>query len=113
MKTKIIELDISVRHIALVEIFFKANELYDLGLKLEIVDTVFETPLTITPPTGVDNQRTITFNQTKKTLVCIYDEENEEQTSKIMFMSIKHLGFNNMLHDFLNKCGIPVNFHTQ
>jgi hypothetical protein len=112
MKTKTIELDISVRHIGLVEIFFKANELYDLGFKLEVVDTVFETPVTITPPAG-GGARTFTFNQTKKTLACIYDEDNEEQTSKIMFMSIKHLGFNNMLHDFLNKCGIPINFHSE
>ena len=112
MKTKTIELDISVRHKDLVEIFFKANELFDLGFELKVIDTTYETPITITPPTGVDNQRTFTFSQTKKTLACIYDEENEEQTSKIMFMSLKHLGFNNMLHDFLNKCGIPIGHHS-
>lgn len=111
MKTKTIELDISVRHYNLIETFFKANGLFDLGFELKIIDTVFETPVTITPPAGA-GARTFTFNQTKKTLACIYDEDNEEQTSKIMFMSIKHLGFNNMLHDFLNKCGIDNHYHS-
>lgn len=110
MKIKTLELDISVRHKDLVDIFFKANDLYNLGFELKIIDTVFDTPMTITPPSGI-NQRTYTFSQTKKSLICVYDEDNEAQTSKIMFMSLQHLGFNNMLHDFLNKCGIPVMHH--
>ena len=69
MKEKIIEIDISVRHFDLVDIFFKANELYDLGFELKIIDTTYDTPITITPPSGI-NQRTFTFSQTKKTLAC-------------------------------------------
>lgn len=49
---------------------------------------------------------TFTMSQTRKVLQYVYNENNDEQISKLMLMSIRHLGFNNMLHDYLNKCGV-------
>lgn len=101
-----IPLDISVRHLNLVKIFFEANELFDLGFKLEIVETLSETLLQITPYYGGGPSREVAFTQTKNAMVCIYDETNDYQSSKMVDLSLKHLGFKNMLHDFLNKCNI-------
>lgn len=101
---KTIELDIDIRHHNLIKIFFEANELFALGFELEIVDTTYDTPMTVTSPDGI--QRSYSFSQTRKSMVCRYDEDNADQTSKIVDLSLKHLGFNNMLHDFLNKCGV-------
>jgi hypothetical protein len=106
-----IPLDISVRHLNLIKIFFEANELFDLGFKLEIAKTPLETPLQITPYYGGGPAREITFTQTKQTMVCIYDDTNDHQVSKMVDLSLKHLGFKNMLHDFLNKCNITYD-HT-
>ena len=103
---KTVQLDIDVRHHNLMKIFFEANELFELGFTLEIVDREYDTPMTITSPDGI--QRTYSFSQTKKVLEYTYDDENEYQVSKLVDLSLKHLGFSNMLHDFLNKCGVSA-----
>ena len=106
MKTRTIEIDISLRYLDLITIFFKANGLTDLGFVLTTADVKYDLPINIVTnmPGGGDRQYKST--QTRKVMLCSYDEDNEEQANKIMFMSLKHLGFNNMLHDYLNKCGI-------
>lgn len=103
---KTVQLDINVRHHNLMKIFFEANELFELGFTLDIVDREYDTPMIITSPDGI--QRTYSFSQTKKVLEYTYDDENEYQVGKLVDLSLKHLGFNNMLHDFLNKCGVSA-----
>jgi hypothetical protein len=93
------------------KIFFEANELFALGFTLDIIDETYDTPMTITPPSGVADQRTYTFSQTRKSLAYTYNDNDPAQADKIMFMSLRHLGFHNMLHDFLNKCGIEPRNH--
>ena len=113
MKIKTIELDISVRYLDLITIFFKANGLTDLGITLTVEDIIYKIPVNIVSNRPDTADREYISEQTRKTIVCTYDEDNEEQAGKIMFMSFTHLGFNNMLHDFLNKCGIPPQQHKQ
>lgn len=103
---KTVQLDIAVRHYNLMKIFFEANGLFELGFALDIVDQDYDTPMIITSPDGI--QRTYSFSQTKKFMEYTYDDENEHQVSKLVDLSLKHLGFNNMLHDFLNKCGVSA-----
>lgn len=103
MKTVIT--DISYRHYDLIRIFFEANELLDLGFTLDIVD--IESPLSY----SVDGREYIITN-VKKVLSYSYDAENVDAAGKIMHMSIKHLGFTNMLHDYLNRCGYTVSQHV-
>ena len=40
-------------------------------------------------------------------ITLIYEDDSETALS-ITFMSVRHLGFENMLCDYLIKCGIPV-----
>jgi hypothetical protein len=35
-------------------------------------------------------------------------EENSDTAYQITLMSVKHLGFENMLFDYLKRCGIPL-----
>lgn len=44
----------------------------------------------------------------RESTIILYEEDSETDTA-ITFMSIRHLGFQNMLHDYLIRCGIdPV-----
>ena len=103
---KTIELDVSLAYKDLVEIFFKANGLFELGFTLTVVDAKYTIPINVVMNRHGSPERQYESTQTRKAMVCSYDENNEEQANKILFMSLQHLGFNNMLHDFLNKCGI-------
>lgn len=95
---------ISARHLPLITIFFEANELLELGVKLETIDVPFDSDLTITPSYG-ESARSIKFSQSKSYIGYTYDETNDEQVSKIMLLGLRHAGFNNMLDDFLLRCG--------
>lgn len=94
---------ISVRHLPLITIFFEANELTDLGIKLDIIDVPEELPYTVTDDGEI---RYFAFPTTKSYIGYTYDEDNSEQTSKLMVLGLKHAGFNNMLDDYLIRCGV-------
>lgn len=99
--------DISARYLPMITIFFEANGLFALGFTLGHTDVPMTVNITQTPPSGVQDQKSMSFEMTKSVVSYEYDDEDEEQSTKIMFMAVKHLGVNNMLHDFLNKCGYP------
>jgi hypothetical protein len=107
MKTVIT--DISARHYKLIEIFFNANELTPLGAA--VGSTEIDTIHTYKDTTASGNEIDISYPLTKTVITYSYDEQNDECASKIAFMAMKHLGFTNMLHDFLNKCDIPPHQH--
>lgn len=73
--------NISTGYLTLIDAFAKAN---NLQLKFSEVCE------------GADHPK----------LKITYDE-NSETALQITFMSIRHLGFENMLCDYLNRCGIP------
>ena len=77
---KTIETNISWGFLNLIETFFEANNL-DVKCK----------------DSGV-SERKITLE---------YEEDSDTALS-ITFMSVRHLGFENMLYDYLKKCGIPT-----
>jgi len=79
---KIIETEIPADHLELITIFLKANEL-DADIFCEI-----------------------DRNLNRQTIKISYNEKNEDLCSKITYMSLRHLGFLNMLDDFLLKCGV-------
>ncbi len=76
------ETNISYGYKNLLEIFFKANEL----------DVM------------VDG----TTGSYRKKIILYYEQDSETEQS-ILFLSLKHLGFENMLCDYLHKCGIDFN----
>lgn len=75
----IVNTQISYGYASLIEIFFKANEL----------------DVTIEDRRAYPNGKVI-----------LHYEDNSDTATTITFMSIKHLGFENMLCDYLIKCGI-------
>lgn len=77
----IVDSKISYGHIALIETFFKANELEVRCIK---------------KTGGVYDH--ITFEY----------EDDSETCMSITFLSMKHLGFENMLVDYLQRCGVPL-----
>lgn len=79
---KIIQTELPADHLELVAIFLKANDL-DADISCEV-----------------------NRNLNRQTIKISYNEENEDLCSKITYMSLRHLGFLNMLDDFLLKCGI-------
>lgn len=106
---KEIQTDISARYLPLITIFFEANELFKLGFKLGSAEINNPLTYTVSPFTG--SAKTYSIPATKAVVQYTYDDDDDEQVSKLMFMAIKHLGFTNMLHDYLNKCGYSN--HTQ
>ena len=79
---KTIQTEIPANHSELIKVFLKANELD--------ADISYEGNIAL-------NRQTINIS---------YNEENEDLCSKITYMSLRHLGFINMLDDFLLKCGV-------
>lgn len=79
---KIFETQISFGHAALLRTFFEANEL-NVNLEERSI--------------GIGTRVTLSF------------EENSDTDYSITVMSLRHLGFENMLVDYLKRCGIPVN----
>ena len=80
----IIKTNISYGYKDLLNIFFKANNLQ---------------------VTCVECERDVNYGEWHK-LTGLKYEENSETELNITFMSMKHLGFENMLCDYLIKCGI-------
>jgi hypothetical protein len=76
---KLVETNISWGFSNLIEVFFKANN-------LDVKCT----------GRGVSNMK----------LTLEYEEDSDTALS-ITFMSVRHLGFENMLCDYLKRCGIP------
>jgi len=83
----IVETDLSNAHLELVRIFFTANEL----------DRVY-----------VNEYQKNIRGMTHVMLQLSWDDNDEETASKITYMAIVHLGINNMLDDYLMKCGVDV-----
>ncbi len=80
----IVNTHISYGHLRLINLFFKANEL----------EVAVDEPLDNT-----DNFRAVEH------MVLRY-EDDSDTALKITFMSMRHLGFENMLCDYLIKCGV-------
>ena len=76
-----VETQISYGYKELIETFFKAN---DLVVKIE-------------------DKSAYPFGK----IILMY-EDNSDTAFGITFMSVKHLGFENMLCDYLIRCGIPA-----
>ncbi|HEY6435346.1 MAG TPA: hypothetical protein VIY47_02035, partial [Ignavibacteriaceae bacterium] len=79
-----LQTNISWGYVSLLDIFFKANEL-DISCKMR------------------------KDGPTKEMVNLIY-EEGSDTESAMTFLGIKHLGFKNMLDDYLIKCGIDPGF---
>jgi hypothetical protein len=77
----IVETQISYGYVEFLKVFFKANNL----------------DVTIRDMTAYPNGKII-----------LEYEDNSETAYSITFMSVRHLGFENMLCDYLIKCGVPV-----
>jgi hypothetical protein len=75
----IVNTQISYGYASLIETFFKANEL----------DVIIE------------DMRAYPYGK-----IVLHYEDDSETACSITFMSIRHLGFENMLCDYLIKCGI-------
>lgn len=75
----IVNTQISYGYASLIEIFFKANEL----------DVI------------IQDMRAYPYGK-----VILHYEDDSDTAYGITFMSMKHLGFENMLCDYLIKCGI-------
>jgi hypothetical protein len=75
----IVNTQISYGYASLIEIFFKANEL----------------------DVAIEDMRAYPNGK-----VILHYEDDSDTATTITFMSIKHLGFENMLCDYLIKCGI-------
>jgi len=75
----IVETNISWGFLSLIETFFQANK------------------LTVSYKARGISEKKITLEY----------EENSETAMSITFMSVRHLGFENMLCDYLKRCGIP------
>lgn len=81
----IIDTLLDVKHIELIEIFLKANEL--------VGATVYEYPMEIRG----------------RHHMCLRIESKFEDTDvALTFMGVRHTGIKNMLDDYLMKCGVPV-----
>ena len=77
----IIETDISWGYVELIKIFFKANEL-DVCCEERKASLISKITLSY--------------------------EDNSETALSITFMSYRHLGFENMLYDYLKRCGVDL-----
>jgi len=86
MATKIMRTNITGRQLPVIAVFFEANKLFDLGMKVFTIDV----------PTETGSESVVAYS---------YDEENDDAVGTVMYMSIVHSGFNNMLDDFMIKCG--------
>jgi hypothetical protein len=75
----IVNTQISYGYASLIEIFFKANE------------------LNVT----IQDMKAYPYGK-----IILHYEDDSDTACTITFMSIKHLGFENMLCDYLIKCGI-------
>src|SRR5271165_5700497 len=84
---KVIETNIAVEHMALIEIFFKANRLENV----KIGDCIK------------------IYNGNPHHYIEISWDETSETGVQISYMSVVHMGFLNMLDDFLLKCGVDIN----
>lgn len=86
----IIDTKISWGHLPLLEIFAKAN---NLTLDFE--------SYTYAEKTGLDSSIVVAREYTR-----IHYEDNSDTAVSISFMSIRHLGFENMLCDYLIRCNV-------
>jgi len=79
----VIQTDLSIVHIELIKIFFQANELPNVIVRES------------------DKQMGLFYHKV------IEIEYNDDDTSSaIIYMSMRHSGFKNMLDDYLLKCGV-------
>lgn len=84
---KTIKTNLSIDHLELIKIFFEANQLLNV--------TINEYSKQIR-------------SSSHKMIEIMYDDEDSETSSKITYMSIVHCGLQNMLDDYLMKCGVNV-----
>jgi len=83
----IVKTSIGEQHLELIKIFFKANDLPMVEIHTHIKNIRGEDHFLI--QLG-------------------WADEDEETASKITYMAIVHLGIQNMLDDYLMKCGVDV-----
>jgi hypothetical protein len=83
----IVETSIDIAHLELIKIFFQANDL------IVVLDTVYK-PFP---------NRTVELPY-----ISIKYDNDGETAVKLSYMAMVHSGFNNMLEDYLLKCGISA-----
>lgn len=78
-------LEFAVENYGLLKIFFDANGLTESGVILE----TYNEPV---------------YGGYATRLRYTYDENNNDAVAILTGLSLRHLGFNNMLHDYLKRC---------
>jgi hypothetical protein len=81
---KTIQTGISDGYISLIEIFCKANDI------VAVIDTA----------------KTDKFNHIEIPKITISYDENSESANTLAFLALKHCSVDNMLHDYLMRCGV-------
>ena len=102
-----INTNISFGYVTLLKTFFEANDLTVSCLER------FEEKDDVMPPMNTNfatkeatiSSALVTSARILTTLVFV---DNSETAEKITFMSFRHLGLENMLCDYLIRCGIPL-----
>lgn len=79
----IIQTELSIKHLELIKIFFEANDMPDAVVR------------------QYDKQIGAFYHP----MIEIYCSSEDTETN-ITFMAMKHMGFKNMLDDYLMKCGV-------
>lgn len=82
----IIQTQISEEHLELLKLFFKANELPNVNISTYAKEEKY-----------MHNFIELSF-----------DDNDEDTSSQLMYMSIRHAGFENMLEHYLLKCGVSI-----
>ena len=84
---KTIKTNLSIDHLELIKIFFEANKL---------------------PNVIISEYSNIIKNYPHKMIEITYDNDDVETSGQITYMSLVHVGLQNMLDDYLMKCGVSV-----
>ena len=84
---KTIKTNLSIEHLELIKIFFEASKL---------------------PNVIIGEYNKILKDVSHKMIDIMYDDEDVETAGQITYMSLVHAGLQNMLDDYLMKCGVSV-----
>ena len=74
---------------------------------MKIKTTISEGYLDLLKTFAKANELDLTFNSNGQHVEIEYNDDSDT-ASKIMYMSIVHCGFLNMIYDYLKKCGVDM-----
>ena len=86
MTIKTLETNIDIKHIDKLKIFLEANDLRSVHV--------------------AKYDKWVSEQLILEEVAVSYDEDNIDDTSKLMFMALRHCGVENMLEDYLMKVGV-------